>query len=82
MEFLLVFGVAVALVALAFVGLAIRILVQKRGKFPNLHIGANKHMKERGITCAQTFDKMEQAKAKRQLTFKQLSLIEDSPGGC
>lgn len=82
MEFLIVFGVAVALVAIAFAALAIRVLVQKRGKFPNLHIGSNKHMRERGITCAQTFDKMEQAKAKRQLTFKELSILEDAKGGC
>ncbi|WP_321287340.1 hypothetical protein [uncultured Sunxiuqinia sp.] len=82
MEFLIVFGLAVALVAIAFLGLAVRMLIQKKGKFPNLHIGSNKHMKARGITCAQTFDKMEQAKAKRQLSFKKLSILNDVKGGC
>jgi hypothetical protein len=82
MEFILVLGVAVALVALAFAGLSIRVLLEKKGKFPNLHIGSNKHMKQRGITCAQTFDKIEQAKVKRQLTFKELSLIDEVEGGC
>ncbi len=82
MEFILVLGVAVVLVALAFAGLSIRVLLEKKGKFPNLHIGSNKHMKQRGITCVQTFDKMEQTKAKRQLTFKELSLIDEVEGGC
>lgn len=82
MEFFLVLGVAIALVALAFVALSIRVLLEKKGKFPNLHIGSNKHMKQRGITCAQTFDKIEQAKVKRQLSFKELSLIDEVEGGC
>lgn len=81
MEFMLVFGIAIALVAIAFAGLAIRVLIQKQGKFPNLHIGSNKHMKERGITCAQTYDKMEQAKAKQELRFKEL-VIDDAKGSC
>ncbi|WP_205461981.1 hypothetical protein [Mangrovibacterium lignilyticum] len=82
MNFLIVFLVAIVLVAIAFAGLAIKILTEKKGEFPNLHIGANPHMKERGVTCAQTFDKMEQAKARKELSFKQLSLINDEPGSC
>lgn len=82
MNFLLVLAIAVVLVAIAFAGLAIKILVEKKGQFPNLHIGANEHMKARGVTCAQTFDKIEQAKARRELTFKELTLIKDEPGSC
>jgi hypothetical protein len=64
---------------MAFVvaGLAIKILLKKDGKFPNTHIGGNKHMKERGVSCAQTYDKIEQAKVRRELQFKNL-LVEDS----
>lgn len=82
MEFLKLFLIALVLVAIAFAGLAIKILLEKKGKFPNLHIGSNKHMKQRGITCAQTFDKIEQAKARKELTFKELNLIKDTPGSC
>lgn len=82
MEFLKLFLVAIVLVGIAFAGLAIKLLVEKKGKFPNLHIGANKHMKERGITCAQTFDKIEQAKARRELSFKELTFLKDTPGSC
>ncbi len=82
MNFLVVLGLAVVLMAIAFAGLAIKILVEKRGQFPNLHIGANPHMKARGVTCAQTFDKIEQAKARGELKFKELNLIQDEPGSC
>lgn len=47
------------LVALAVLGLAISMIVKKDGKFPELHIGRNDKLKERGITCATTQDKME-----------------------
>jgi len=82
MNFVLVLLVTIVLVAVAFAGLAIKILTEKKGQFPNLHIGANENMKTRGITCAQTFDKMEQAKARRELSFKELSLIKEEPGSC
>lgn len=65
---------AVALVAIAMLGLAIRILLKKDGQFPDSHIGGNKHMKQRGIYCAQTFDKIEQSNAKKELKFKELTL--------
>ncbi len=51
---------SVVLVAIVFVLMAIRILIQKNGKFPNLHIGSNKEMQKRGISCATTQDKMAQ----------------------
>ncbi len=83
MELLRVLLIAVVLVGLAFSGLAIKVLIKKRGKFPNIHIGSNKDMKARGITCAQTFDKIEQAKARKELTFKELTILKESTeGGC
>jgi len=82
MNFIIVLTIAVVLIAFAIAALAIRILMEKKGQFPNLHIGANPHMKERGITCAQTFDKMEQAQARQQISFKELTLIKDEPGSC
>ena len=82
MEFLKLLLIAIILVGVAFAGLAIKVLIEKKGKFPNLHIGSNKHMRQRGITCAQTFDKIEQAKARKELSFKELSLLKDSKGGC
>lgn len=70
---------AVVVMVLVVVGLAIQTLFKKGGKFPNTHIGSNKYMKENGVTCAQTFDKMEQAKARKKLRLKQLSVDESNP---
>jgi len=63
---------AVVILTLVLVGLAFSMLFRKDGKFPDTHIGSNKYMKENGVTCAQTFDKMEQAKARKELRFKHL----------
>ncbi|HBL77259.1 MAG TPA: hypothetical protein DD458_18680 [Prolixibacteraceae bacterium] len=68
---------AIVLVTLALFGLAISILLKKGGQFPNTHIGGNKYLKQKGVSCAQTFDKMEQAKAKKELQFKKMKLASD-----
>jgi len=77
MEFFQIFIIAVVLMALCFIGLAVKILVSKRGRFPNIHIGSNKALQERGITCFTSYDKMEQENARRNLKFKKLSLADD-----
>ncbi len=56
---LLVFIIVTILLGIALVGLGITILVKKDGKFPDTHIGRNKAMKERGINCANTTDRLE-----------------------
>lgn len=53
---LTVFIIVVILLGIALVGLGITMLVKKNGKFPEIHIGRNKAMKERGIHCANTTD--------------------------
>jgi hypothetical protein len=79
MEFFQLFIIAIVLVALCFAGLAIKIIVSKRGRFPNIHIGNNRALKERGITCIQAYDKMEQAKVRKEYKFKNVSLANDEP---
>ena len=74
MEIIKIILLAVALVAIAMLGMAVRILLKKNGEFPDTHIGSNKHMKKEGIYCAQTYDKIEQAKAKKELRFKNIKL--------
>jgi hypothetical protein len=80
MLFLKVLLLAIIIMGLVLAGLALQILVKKGGKFPNTHIGSNKYMKENGVTCAQTFDRIEQAKARNELKFKNLA-IKDSKSG-
>ncbi len=83
MEDLKVVLLAIVIMAFVFAGLATQILFKKGGKFPNIHIGGNKSLKSRGITCAQSDDKIEQAKARKELIFKQLAVDEsDVEGFC
>ncbi len=72
MVFLKLIALAIALVAIAFAGLAITILLKRGGKFPNTHVSGNKYLKQRGIFCAQTQDRLEQKKAWGKPDYQQL----------
>jgi len=54
--FLKLLLLTLALVAIAVIGMAIRILLVPKGKFPDTHIGNNKKMREMGIKCARHND--------------------------
>lgn len=82
MEILKVFLLSAGIMAFVFVGMSVKILLKKGGKFPNTHIGGNKNMKSRGITCAQTYDKIEQAKVRKEFRFKQLAEDLESNSYC
>jgi hypothetical protein len=45
--------ISVFLLAVSGIFFGIRILVKKNGKFPQTHVGRNKEMRKRGISCAQ-----------------------------
>ena len=66
---------SVVLMALAFAGLAIRILLKKGGKFPNTHVSGNKYLKRNGVYCSQTQDRLEQARVKKKLSFSDVSFV-------
>lgn len=74
MEIIKVVLLAVALVAIAMLGLATQILLKRGGKFPNTHVGGNKYLKKQGIACAQTQDKIERAKVERKVDFKTVKI--------
>ena len=46
----------IGLILVAVFLLSVKILFSKSGKFPETHIGRNKEMKKRGISCAVTQD--------------------------
>jgi hypothetical protein len=73
MNLLITILIVVALLGLAFFGFALKILFSKERKFPNMHVGSNKNLSARGITCAQSWDKMEQ-KSVRKIKYENLSL--------
>lgn len=72
---------SIAIMAIAFAGLAIKILFKKGGKFPNTHISGNKYLRAKGVTCIQTYDKMEQAQGTKVLRIKGLNLAQSGSNG-
>ena len=50
------------LVGISFLLLGLRIFFVKGGKFPNIHIGGSKAMRDRGISCATSQDRMAKKK--------------------
>lgn len=57
-------SVIVLLVAVLF--MAFKPLFTKNGRFPNIHIGGNKALKERGINCATSQDREAQESVKKE----------------
>ncbi len=72
---------AVGLVSLAFLGLAVRLILRKRGKFPNIHVSGNKPLKRKGISCAHTQDRLEQQKARGKVNYTKIRLVSPKRGG-
>ena len=77
MEILKIILASVTLVAIAMLGMAIRILLKKGGKFPNTHVSGNKYLKKQGIYCAQTQDRIERNKVQKEKTFNKLTFAPD-----
>jgi hypothetical protein len=77
MEILTVLFLTIALVGLAVAGMAITILVKKGGKFPNTHVSGNKYLKRKGVYCSQTQDRLEQQRANKTITFKNVTIAAD-----
>ena len=48
--------ISALLVGLALAVMAITIILKPNGRFPDTHVGHNKEMRKRGITCAQNTD--------------------------
>ena len=51
-----ILGLALIVVAFCFIGLAIKEILKKIGRFPDIHIGHNKEMAKRNIHCVNTED--------------------------
>ncbi|HKL31907.1 MAG TPA: hypothetical protein VJ919_05205 [Tangfeifania sp.] len=81
MEVIKIILLAVALVSIALLGLATQILLKKGGKFPNTHVGGNKHLKRQGVHCYQTQDKIEQKNARKEVDFKNVKILKVTKAG-
>ena len=62
---LLTLCVSLVILLVAVLVMAFKPLFLKGGRFPNIHIGGTKALKERGITCATSQDREAQNQAKK-----------------
>jgi len=76
MEFVIVILLTAGMILIAIAALAVRILFKRGGKFPNTHVSGNKHLRELGIYCAQTQDRIEQRKSKSIVDYKKVTFIK------
>ena len=68
--------VSVVLLGIGFIGFAITILVKKNGQFPDSHVSKIDYLREEGISCASSQDKIEHAKAFKKGPFKKRTILE------
>lgn len=64
---------------LLFIGIllfGIRVFFVKNGEFPNIHIGGNKALKDKGIACATSQDRDAQ-KSKSGMNDKASEMVND-----
>ena len=52
--------VCVLIIAISIALLAIKIIIQKNGRFPNTHVCGNKELRKRGIDSVQAQDRAAQ----------------------
>ena len=55
--------ISVLMLSLAMLGMMLKILVKKKGKFPEYRVGHNRHMAKKGIKCV----KHEEIRCRREM---------------
>lgn len=64
--------VVIGLVGLAVIGLSIRVLLKKNGRFSSTDIGRSEAMRKRGIRCIRTQDAQARMENKNKIDTKKL----------
>lgn len=64
--------IVIICIAIAFILLCIRVIIQKNGKFSSEHISQNKRMRQDGIHCATSQDRESRRKNENKIDVNQL----------
>lgn len=70
------FIVSAVLLIIGILLFGIRVFFVKNGEFPNIHIGGNKALKDKGIACATSQDRDAQ-KSKSGMNDKASEMVND-----
>ena len=71
-DMLRVFLISLVLLLSALALMAVRIIVKKNGTFSSEHIGENKRMKQRKISCAASQHRLAEQSARKKLDVSEL----------
>ena len=69
---------AIAIMAVVFIFLGIRMLIQKNGKFPETEISKNKEMRKLGIHCA----RVDEIRCRREVDKTLAGSSGNTASGC
>ena len=58
--------ISIVIVGIAFLLLAVRMIIVRDGKFPNTSVGGNKKLRELGITCAKCEEQVKYNRLKKK----------------
>lgn len=72
------FIVSAVLLLAGILLLGLRIFFTKTGKFPNIHIGGSKALRDKGIGCATSQDRQAQQKIKRIKVSEMINEITEN----
>ncbi len=62
------FLISLLLIGIGMLLLGVKVFFSKNGRFPNTHVSGNKYLRERGIYCVQTQDRMARNKGNKTNT--------------
>ena len=68
--------ITLLIVAISVPLLAIKIILKKNGRFPNIHVSGSKAMRKRGIGCAQSQDRAARKLNPHAISEKMIEEIE------
>ena len=69
--------ITLLIVAICVPLLAIKIILKKNGRFPNIHVSGSKDMRKRGIGCAQSQDRAARKMNPHAISEKMIQEIDE-----
>ena len=69
--------ITLLVVAVSVPLLAIKVILKKNGRFPNSHVSGNKHLRKKGIGCAQSQDRNARKMNPHAISERMMQEIED-----
>lgn len=67
---------SIVIMTIVIAGFGVKIFFKKGGKFPSSHVGNNEALKEKGVYCATTQDKLERLNVIKSRQYNQKTILD------